>query len=119
MLVKTMQLYKEKKNARALGLLAQCRKHGGPLSTDNAALVDSLNDEQVLLERKYIKATIAADLKLKNRITDPQTKKYKFIQLPVSELKTGINSVLYATNHQMDSVEVLLDKVFNVQSQSA
>ena len=70
------------------------------------------------LELKLLKATIA-DLKIKKRITDSQTKKYKFIQLPVSELKTGINSVLYATNLQMDSVEVLLDKVSNVQSQSA
>ena len=48
--------------------------------------------EQILLELKYLKATIA-DLKIKKRITDPQTKKYKFIQLPVSELKTGIKSV--------------------------
>ena len=118
MLVKAKQLYQEK-SASALALFAQCRKHGGPLSPYNAALLDSLSNEQVLLEMKYLKATIAADLKLKNRITDPQTKKYKFIQLPVSELKTGIKSVLYPTNHQMDSVEVLLDKVFNVQSQSA
>ena len=70
------------------------------------------------LELKLLKATIA-DLKIKKRITDSQTKKYKFIQLPVTELKTGIQSVLYPTNHRMDSVEVLLDKVFNVQSQSA
>ena len=46
MLVKVKQLYKEKKNARALGLLAQCRKHDGSLSTDNSALLDSLSGEQ-------------------------------------------------------------------------
>ena len=39
-----------KASARALGLLAQCRKHGGPLLTDNAALLDTLIDEQVLLQ---------------------------------------------------------------------
>ena len=91
MLVKAKQLYQEK-STKALGLFAQCRKHGGPLKTDNAALLDSLSDEQVLLELKYLNNTIA-DLKIKKRITDPQTKKYKFIQLPVSKLKTGIKSV--------------------------
>ena len=50
MLVKTKQLFNEKKNARALGLLGQCREHGWPLDTDNRDLLDSLTDDQVVLE---------------------------------------------------------------------
>lgn len=117
MLVKAKQLFKEKKNLRALGLLAQCRQHGGPLSTDNSDLLHTLSDEEVILEVKYLKATIASDLKLKKRVKDAVTDRYKFIQIPVSDLKTGINSVLYPTNQHTDSVENLLDKLFSVQPQ--
>ena len=63
MLVNAKQLYKEKKNARALGVLAQGRKHDGPLSTDNAALLDSLSDEQVILELKYLKPPLPRNSK--------------------------------------------------------
>ena len=102
-------------------LLAYLRSAGSTVDLSRLTTLHcwiALMMNKILLEFKYLKATIAADLKIK-KPTDPQTKKYEFIQLPVSELKTGIKSVLYPTNHQMDSVEVLLDKMFNVQSQAA
>ena len=62
------------KNAKALGLLAQCRQHGSPLSTDNSDLLNRLTDKEVVLEVQYLKATIAKDLKLKKRVTESATK---------------------------------------------
>ena len=62
------------KKAKAPGLLAQCRQHGGPLSTDNSDLLNRLTDKEVVLEVQYLKATIAKDLKLKKRVTDSATK---------------------------------------------
>ena len=62
------------KNVKALGLLAQFRQHGGPLSTDNSDLLNRLTDKEVVLEVQYLKATIAKDLKLKKRVIDCATK---------------------------------------------
>ena len=74
MLAKAKMLYKGRKSAKALGLLAQCRQHGGPLSTDNSDLLNRLTDKEVVLEVQYLKATIAKDLKLKKSVTDSATK---------------------------------------------
>ena len=74
MLAKAEMLYKGRKNAKALGLLAQCRQHGSPLSTDNSDLLNRLTDKEVVLEVQYLKATIVKDLKLKKRVTDCATK---------------------------------------------
>ena len=110
--VKSKQLFKEKKQLRALNLLSKCRKHGGPLSTDNITLLKDLTYEQVATEVSYLKATIASELRLKRRVQDTTTGKYKYINLPIDELYTGIRNVLNPSKDPVESVEELLGKMF-------
>ena len=49
MLTKTNMLHKWRKNAEAFGLLAQCRQHGSPLSTDDSDLLNRLTDKELVL----------------------------------------------------------------------
>ena len=112
-MVKIKQLVKEKKNARALKLLAKCREHGGPLSTDNHDLLNSLTCEQIVTETSYLKATIAHDLKLKRRVKDSVNNKYMFQKLSMKDLKTGINSVLYPSNQLIVPLDALFKSLLN------
>ena len=113
MILKAKRLLKEKKNARALNLLAKCREHGGPLSTDNHDLLNSLTYEQIVTETSYLKATIAHDLKLKRRVKDSVNNKYRFQKLSMKDLKTGINSVLYPSNQVLEPLDALLESLLS------
>ena len=83
------------KRKSSLKLLAQCRKHNGPLSVDNLSLLDTLTEKEVLEEVKYLKATVAHELKMKKRITNPATGKYKMKRLPLGHLKATYPLVGY------------------------
>ena len=112
MAVKAKQLIKWKKRTRALNLLAKCREHGGPLSKDNFELLDSLTYEQIVTETSYIKATLADELRLKRRVKDEASGKFKFVNLPIETLKTGLQSVLCPAKSSSHSVDDLLSQIF-------
>ena len=57
-------------------------------------LLDTLTYEQVVNEVNYLKATVAKEIKLKKRITNPLTKKYTYDNLSMQELKSSIRSVI-------------------------
>ena len=101
------------KRKSSLKLLAQCRKHNGPLSVDNLSLLDTLTEKEVLEEVKYLKATVAHELKMKKRITNPATGKYKMKQLPLDHLKGCIRNVLKPSNDLPASIESLLINVLD------
>ena len=56
---------KERKVRRALKLGAECHNHGGPVTANNLELLDTLDEKKIILEVSYLKATVAAELKLR------------------------------------------------------
>ena len=104
---------KQRRMARALQLARNCQVHGGPVTAYNLDLLETLDENQIIQEVSYLKATIASELKLKKRVTDSVSKKYKMLKLPTEQLKLSIKNVLQPSNgYGADSVENLLDKVF-------
>ena len=54
-------------NKKMLTNLAECKKHGGPLTAFDIKCIDDLNYHQVLLETGYLKKTIAPNIKIKRK----------------------------------------------------
>ena len=46
-------------------LLEKCKAHGGPLTLSDISRLDTMNDEEVIQEAKYLKKTTAPNLRLK------------------------------------------------------
>ena len=112
MAMKSKEIIKQRKVTRALKLLAECRLHGGPVSVDNLDLLDSLNENQVITEVSYLKATIASEIKLRERVKVGD--KYKMNKLPIEQLKISIQNVLQPSKSKADkTIDSLLEKFFH------
>ena len=111
MAMKTKQIAKQRKIARAIKLLSECRKHGGPVCVENLSLLDTLNEIQVIAEVTYLKATIASEIKLRERVKEGE--KYKMKKLPIEQLKVSIQNVLLPSKSKSDeNINNLLGKFF-------
>ena len=111
---KAKEMAKQKKVQRACKLLSNCRQHGGPISLDNIYLLDSLDEEQIILEATYLKATIAKEIKLKKRVKDLETTKFRMVKLPLEQIKQSILNVINPKNDVSDNVDDLLSTFFSV-----
>ena len=111
MAMKTKQIAKQRKIARAIKLLSECRKHGGPVCVVNLSLLDTLNEIQVIAEVTYLKATIASEIKLRERVKEGE--RYKMKKLPIEQLKVSIQNVLLPSKSKSDeNINNLLGKFF-------
>ena len=87
------------------------------MTLENLEDLEKLEYKQLVSEVSYIKATIGKDIKMKKRVTDPVTKKYKMQPLPAETLKISIKNVLKPENESGSySVSSLLSKYFQVDS---
>ena len=50
------------KNKKIFENLELCKKHNGPLTQSTLHMLDSLSDDQIMAEAKYLKKTIALNL---------------------------------------------------------
>ena len=114
LVLKAKEKAKMKKVQRACNLLSQCRTHGGPISLDNINLLDSLDEKQIILEATYLKATVAKEIKLKKRVKDLDTDKFRMVSLPSEQIKQSIRNVIKPQNDVSGNVENLLSKYFSV-----
>ena len=112
--LKEKENVKKRKVQRACHLLSQCRQHGGPISLDNIDLLDSLDEKQIILEATYLKATIAKEIKLKKRVKDLETDKFRMVKLPLDQIKQSILNVIKPQNDVSENVEYLLTNFFSV-----
>ena len=81
---------------------------------DNIHLLNSLDEEQVILEATYLKATIAKEIKLKKRVKDLDTAKFRMVKLPLKQIKQSILNVINPMNDVSDDVDNLLSIYFSV-----
>ena len=75
---------KKKKNERSLKLLEKCKQHSGPVTQSTAEMLDDLSDGQLVTEVRYMRVTIAPNIREKVKVDK------KFRKLNRTELKNEI-----------------------------
>jgi len=110
--LKEKERAKQNKVQRACKLLSRCRQHGGPISLDNIHLLDLLDEEQIILEATYLKATIAKEIKLKNGVKHLDKAKFCMGKLLLEQIKQSILNVINPKNDVSENVYHLLSKFF-------
>ena len=76
--------------------------------------MDLLDEEQIILEATYLKATIAKEIKLKKRVKDLDTDKFRMVKLPLEQIKQSILNVINPKNDVSDNADNLLSIYFSV-----
>ena len=89
-------------NKKVLELLAKCKEHKGPLSANDISRLDTLSEENVMTEAKYLKKTIAPNLRFKRK------EGKKFVKFTLEEIKQQIRDVIKPENSVCDNLEALL-----------
>ena len=97
---------KKKKNERSLKLLGQCKEHNGPVTQSTADLLDSLTERQLVTEVRYLRVTIAPNIREKVKVDK------KFRKLNKAELKNEILKVI-RPEVQLDSLDNLLSDILS------
>ena len=77
-------------------------------------LLDLLDEEQIILEATYLKATITKEIKLKKRVKDLDIAKFRMVKLPLEQIKQSILNVINPKNDVSENVDHLLSKFFSV-----
>ena len=83
------------------------------LTQTHLKLLDTLTEEQIISELKYLKLTVAPDLKLKKRVKDPNNNRFKFLKLPREQLIRSIQGVVKPEAEDGNDLAVLLAGVFD------
>lgn len=93
---------KQKKTERCFKLLEQVKLHGGPISHADLDIIDKLTDEQLLSEIRYLRHTIAPNIREKRKVGK------KFEKFSGEELRNQILNVLKPENECDADIEMLL-----------
>ena len=91
---KAKERQKIRRVERSLELLYICQQHGGPVTPQNIDLIQTLNETQIGNEVKYLRSTVAKELRIKEQVTDPTTKRFTYEKIPVEQLKISIPSTV-------------------------
>ena len=81
---------------------------------DNIELLESLGEKQTILETTYLEATVAKEIKLKRRVKNLNTDKFRMVNLPLEQIKQFIHNVIKPENDMSENVESSLAKLFSV-----
>ena len=75
-----------------LKTLEKCKLHNGPITVNSIEEVEQLSEKELLTEIKYLRSTIAPNIRQMRRITVDG--KYKMEKFPVQELRQSIKNVV-------------------------
>ena len=103
---------KKKKIARGFSLLEECKKHGGPITPDSVGLIDGLTQNQLLVETRYLRSTIAPAIKERRAVIDSEGKR-KMPLLSVQSMKENIKTAVKFESLPVDAIESLVAKAFD------
>ena len=95
---------KQRKNVKCLSVLEDVKKHGGPITPDELDKLEALNDKQILSEVKYLRLTVAPNIREKRKVEK------KFVKYSKKELIQQITNVLKPKSDDVSNVDVLLYK---------
>ena len=93
-------------------LLEKMREHGGPLTLANINTLENLNQQQVLLEIRFIRRTTNPNIRQQRLIKVAGGKDY-FQMFPLSELKEAVRSHIMPESSVTKSIEELLADVYS------
>ena len=111
--VKAKESVKFRKFATTMKTLELVNQYWGPVTADCLQHLDTLTEEQIISEVKYLKLTVAPDLKLKKRMKDPNNNRFKFVKLPREQLIRSIQGVVKPEAESGSDLDVLLAGVFD------
>ena len=103
---------KKKKIARSFSLLEECKRHGGPVTPESLALLESLTQAQLLVETRYLRSTIAPAIKERRAIIDSTGKK-KMPILPEVSLRENIKAAVKFEIKAVDNLDDLIAKAYD------
>ena len=95
------------KNKKILENLELCLKHDGPLAISTLHKLDSLSDEQVMAEAKYLKKTIAPNLRFK------RLEGGHFINFTIDQIKQQVRDSIQPQDPAEHDLSVLLANIFD------
>ena len=103
---------KQNKNARALKLLKSCKSHGGPVAIDQLSsdILEKLEVDQLLLEVRYLRATVAPNIREKRMLENG-----KFQTFSKAELLSQIKNALNPENDLISDVSTLLQGAYQIR----
>lgn len=93
---------KAKKNEKCLKLLEEVKDHGGPITPNDIHKLDLLTDSEILTEVRYLRQTVAPNIREKRKVDR------KFLKFSKSELIQQIKSVLKPENEEIGDINTLL-----------
>ena len=79
---------KKKRNERSLLLLEKGKEHSGPVTMNTTAMLEGLSEPQLLLKVRYLRSTIAPNIRERVKVDK------KFRKLSKAELKSEILKVI-------------------------
>ena len=97
---------KKKRNERSLKLLDKCKEQNGPVTMNTTELLDVLSDDQLVTEVRYLRVTIAPNIREKIKVDK------KFRKLSNSELRNEILKVI-RPEANVDSLDKLFLDIFS------
>ena len=103
---------KKKKNERSLKLLEKCKEHNGPVTHSTTSMLDRLSAEQLVTEVRYLRVTIAPNIREKVKVDK------KFRKLNQTELTNEIMKII-KPEVNIDSLESLFSKMVSKVSSEA
>ena len=95
---------KLRKNEKCMKLLDEVKKHGGPISPDNLDQLEVYSEAEVLKEIKYLRQTIAPNIREKRKVGN------RFVKYTKEELVQQIKSVLKPETEELGNLDTLLKK---------
>ena len=93
---------KAKKNEKCLQLLEVVKIHGGPITPNDLDRLENLTDKQILNEVKYLRQTVAPNIREKRKVEK------KCIKFSKEELIHQIKNALRPENEELGDVDSLL-----------
>ena len=101
---------KQKKLKKVIENLELCKIHGGPLTAKDIDRLDDLTAEEVLVEAKYLKKTVASNIRLKRKVDR------NFVNFTNEEIKQQIREVIKPSQKPQGDVDSLLQKIYRTES---
>ena len=114
--IKAKENDKQKKIEKLQAALYACKKHGGPLTKHDLVKIDELGDEELAAEAKYLKLTIAPNIRFKHLVNR------KMIPFTTAEVRQQVKDAIApacsrADDSQIDSLIVGVLKSSSVTSE--
>ena len=100
------------KKVKAMELLEKCKRWGGPVTEQSIESIKNLDADQLLIEVRYLRATIAPNIREKRKEGNT------FIKFDKTQLMNQIKNAIKPVADDSQNVENILASVFEVDKEN-